>query len=172
MGQRAMMTVPESPMTTAVNQIASGLMLAAPVAKAQPNLMNPGPAACPRQKGYQLSVIWQHAIPKRRLTADTFDPPPDTEQSSAYQELTVDLALFWLYAHRSNVIEQGGEWDSAYGEIRKRGIKSRVCRCQQEPKYSSRIGKVRQKQRKRKLDCAAERDCLPRIYTCLQGDEG
>jgi hypothetical protein len=45
------------PMTTAANQVASGLMLAAPVAKAQPKLMSPGPAACTRQNGYQLAAI-------------------------------------------------------------------------------------------------------------------
>jgi hypothetical protein len=45
------------PMTTAVNQVASGLILAAPVARAQPKLMSPGPAACTRQNGYQLAAI-------------------------------------------------------------------------------------------------------------------
>jgi hypothetical protein len=52
---------------------------------------------------------------------------------------------------------------SADGEIRKRQVKSRVCRCQQENKYTPRVGDVGQTQRERKLDRAAERDCPPRI---------
>jgi hypothetical protein len=69
--------------------------------------------------------------------------------------------------HGSNVIEQGGERDCAYGEIRKQWVESRMCRCQQESKYTPGVRKVGQAQRERKPDRAAERNCAVCIYTCL-----
>ena len=91
------------PMTTAANQVASGLMFV-PVARAQPKLMSPGPAG---HTSKWLSVSGDLAArrPKKKLTAYTFDPPPDTEQSSTCQEPSVDLALF-SHARRPSAIEE------------------------------------------------------------------
>jgi hypothetical protein len=112
---------------------------------------------------------------QEKLTADAFDPPPDTEQSSACQEPSVNPALFWHGRHPSVIeraVEQGGEWDGADGKVHKRHIESRVRRCQQEAKYTPRVGEVGQSHSERKPNCAAERDCLARIYTQARGGEG
>ena len=113
---------------------------------------------------------------QEKLTADAFDSPPDTEQSSACQEPPVNPALFWHGRHPSaiveRVIEQGGEWDCADGKVHKRRIESRVRRRQQEPKYTSRVVEVGQTQSECKPNCAAERDRLARVYTHARGSEG
>ena len=101
---------------------------------------------------------------QKKLTADTFDPPPDTKQCRAGQQPYVNLALF-RHAHCSNAIEQSGEWDRADGKVRKRRIERRMCGCQQEPKYTPRVGKVGQTQRECKPKRAAERDCPASIDT-------
>ena len=148
------------PIITAANQVASGLIFS-PVASAQPKLISPGPATHVKMTYHQ----WQSIAARRsqkKLTADTFDSPPDTKQCRACQEPSVDLALFG-HPHRTKAIEQGGEWDCADGKVRKRRIECRVGRCQQERKYTPRVGKVRQAQRERKPERAAERDCLARV---------
>jgi hypothetical protein len=113
------------PMTTIANQVASGLMFA-PIAMTQPKLTSLDQLHMSKWLSISSDLAASHP---KKLTEVTFDLPPDTEQSSAYQKLTVDLSIFRLHARRSNAIEKGGECDDTDGEKRKRQI-SHVCRCQ------------------------------------------